>query len=90
MVVTPPSSGIRASGVALFEKSKFGECKETKLVETNKIAAYKDTVKVIAELQSPIGGKSFEDYRFEEGRSGSKDTQNHSEQDLQDEWRKGS
>ena len=27
--------------------------------ETDKIAAYKDTVKVIAELQSPIGGQEF-------------------------------
>ena len=57
--MTPLSSGIRASGIALFEKSKFGECKETRLVETDKIAAYRDTVKVIAELQSPIGGQEF-------------------------------
>ena len=57
--VIPLSIGIRASGIALFEKSKFGECKETRIAETDKIAAYRDIVKVIAELQSPIGGKEF-------------------------------
>ena len=52
------SSGIRG-GRALFEKLKFGECKKTRLVETDKIVAYRDTVKVISELQSPIGGQEF-------------------------------